>query len=486
VTLESTRQPAPPILRARPDNLGAVAPKLTTAGLTTVLLGAALAPIDLFIVNVALPTIQLDLRASAAALEWVVAGYGLGFALLLVIGGRLGDAFGHRRLFSVGLAVFTLTSLVCGLAPTAAVLVVARVAQGAAAAMLVPQVLSIIQSNTTGEHRARTLGYYGATGGISMVIGQLIGGVLVSANIAGLGWRPIFLVNVPIGLLAMWLARRTLPESRAAHPIALDVRGTALLGAALLALLVPLLEGNGLGWPVWCWLLLAAFPLITFVFLGVERRLEDRGGVPLLPPSVLRVPSMRRGLVIAVPFFAGFGGFMFVYALLLQDGLHLGPLDSGLALTPTAVSYLATTLLTARLVARFGRRVMVAGAVVVVVALLVLIGTALLTWPNLGVLQLVPGTLLFGIGQGLAAPTLFRLILSEVPAESAGVGSGMLTTTQQTSLALGVATLGSLFAGLSAPGSVGMEHALVTVSAVQVLTSAFIGVCATGLPDPRS
>jgi len=486
VTIESTRPQTHLPAGARTGTPGPTAPVLTSAGLITVLMGAALAPIDLFIVNVALPTIQADLHASAATLEWVVAGYGIGFALLLVIGGRLGDAFGRRRLFSVGLAAFTLTSLVCGLAPNATILVLARAAQGAAAAMLVPQVLSIIQATAAGERRAKMLGYYGATGGISMVIGQLLGGVLVSANLAGTGWRPIFLVNVPIGLLTMWLARRTLPESRATNPLGVDLWGTLLLGVSLVALLVPLMEGNGLGWPVWCWLLLAAFPLVAGVFFRVERRLEERGGVPLLPPSVLRVPSMWRGLLIAVPFFGGFGGFMFVYALLLQNGLRLGPLQSGLALTPAALSFLVTTLLVARLVVRFGRWVMVAGAAVLVVSLLVLIGTTLLAWPNLGVLDLVPGTLLFGIGQGLAAPTLFRLILSRVPAESAGVGSGMLTTTQQTSLALGVATLGSLFAALSAPGSVGFEYALVIVSSVQILTSITIGLLATGLPDPRT
>jgi MFS family permease len=486
VTIESTRPQTHLPAGARTGTPGAGAPVLTAAGLITVLMGAALAPIDLFIVNVALPTVQADLHASAATLEWVVAGYGIGFALLLVIGGRLGDAFGRRRLFSVGLGAFTLTSLVCGLAPNATILVLARAAQGAAAAMLVPQVLSIIQATAAGERRARMLGYYGATGGISMVIGQLLGGVLVSANLAGAGWRPIFLVNVPIGLLTMLLARRTLPESRAANPVGVDLWGTLLLGLSLLALLVPLMEGSELGWPLWCWLLLAAFPLVGTVFYQVERRLEARGGVPLLPPSVLRVPSMWRGLLIAVPFFGGFGGFMFVYALLLQDGLRLSPLQSGLALTPTALSFLVTTLLVARLVARFGRWVMVAGAAVLVVSLLVLIGTTLLTWPHLSVLDLVPGTLLFGVGQGLAAPTLFRLILSRVPAESAGVGSGMLTTTQQTSLALGVATLGSLFAALSAPGSVGFAAALVIVSSVQVLTSITIGLLAAGLPDPRT
>ena len=480
MTIPTTRRPAHPLPHTAADP---VAP-LTTPGLATVLIGAALAPIDLFIVNVALPTLQADLHASPATLEWVVAAYGLGFALLLVVGGRLGDAFGRRRLFSVGLAAFTLTSAVCGLAPTAAVLVLARGAQGAAAAMLVPQVLSIIQAGATGERRARMLGYYGATGGLSMVIGQLLGGVLVSADLAGTGWRPIFLVNVPIGLLALLLTRRTVPESRSASPMGVDLPGTLLLGASLLVLLVPLLEGDGLGWPLWCRLALAAFPLVAAVFFVVERRLEARGGAPLLPPSVLRVPSMWRGLLIAVPFFGGFGGFMFVYALLLQDGLRLSPLASGLALTPTALSFLVTTLLVARLVARFGRWVMVAGAAVLAVSLLVLIGTTLLAWPHLSVLDLVPGTLLFGVGQGLAAPALFRLILSRVPAGSAGVGSGMLTTTQQSSLALGVATLGSLYVSLST--SMGVEHALVAVSSVQVLTSAGIGVLALGLPDPRA
>nr|WP_028937534.1 MFS transporter [Pseudonocardia spinosispora] len=461
------------------------ATSLTGPGLFTLLLGAALAPIDLFIVNVALPTIQADVRASPATLEWVVAGYGIGFALLLVIGGRLGDAFGRRRLFTVGLAAFTVTSLACGLAPNALVLVLARAAQGAAAALLVPQVLSIIQATTHGERRARTLGYYGATGGLSMVIGQLLGGVLVSADVAGLGWRPIFLVNVPIGLVAMVLAQRTLPETRASDPIGVDLLGTGLFGVSLLTLLVPLMEGQGLGWPVWCWVLLSASPFVFALFVAVELRVERRGRVPLLPPSVLRVPTMRRGLVIALPFFAGFGGFMFVYALVLQNGLHLGPLRSGLALTPLAVAFLAATLVTSRLVHRYGRRVLVAGALLLVVSLVILAGTALVGWPGLGVLELMPGTVLFGVGQGLIAPTLFRLVLSQVPAGSAGVGSGMLTTTQQTALALGVALLGSLFVGLSAPDALGFQHALLVVSGVQALVAAALAVLVLGLPDPR-
>ncbi|MEU0513978.1 MFS transporter [Amycolatopsis sp. NPDC006125] len=456
---------------------------LTRGGLATVLLGAALAPIDLYIVNVALPTINADLHTTAATLEWIVAGYGLAFALLLVVGGRLGDAFGHRRVFSLGLAAFTLTSLVCGLAPNAGVLVAARVAQGAAAALVVPQVLSIIQATTSGERRSRTIGYYGATGGISMVVGQLLGGVLVSVDLAGGGWRPIFLVNVPIGLLGLVLARRLLPDTRANHPLGVDLRGTALLGLTLLALLVPLLEGQALGWPAWCWALLVAVPFGAAAFVTVERRLEARGATPLLPPSLARMPSMRRGLAVGVPFFAGFGGFLFVYALVLQDGLHLGPLASGLALTPMAVAFLVFSLLSSRFVARLGRHVIVLGTTVQVLGLLTLIGTVLLAWPDVTVLALVPGMLVTGAGQGLAGPTLFRVVLSRVPADSAGAGSGMLTTTQQSALALGVATMGTLYVALA--GTWGAQDALLLVTALQATVMAVAAVAARRLPDPR-
>lgn len=460
-------------------------PRLTVAGLITVLLGAALAPIDQFIVNVALPTIRRDLLASNATLEWIIAAYGIMFALLLVVGGRLGDAFGRRRLFVIGLASFTITSLACGLAPNAGVLVLARALQGASAAMMVPQVLSIIQATASGEKRSKMLGFYGATGGMSMVIGQLLGGVLVSANIAGTGWRPIFLVNVPIGIAGLVLAHRTVPETRASNPLRVDRWGTLCLGVTLLLLLVPLLEGRALGWPAWCWAMLVAFPFGAIAFARVERRVEASDSTPLLPLSVLRMPSMRLGLAAAVPFFTGFGGFLFVYTLTLQDGLHVGPLGSGLALAPMAAAYLVTTLSSTRLVARFGPGVLVVGALVQLTGLIVLIGTTLLAWPHPAIFDLAPGVFICGAGQGVIAPTLFRSVLSRVPADNAGAGSGILTTTQQTCLALGVATLGSLFAGLSVPGSLGIEGAIVIVTGIQATMTAAVALLATRLPDPR-
>ncbi|MFI5611204.1 MFS transporter [Amycolatopsis sp. NPDC051903] len=459
-------------------------PALTSAGLVTVLLGAALPVIDFFIVNVALPTIDADLHASTATLELVVAAYGIAYAVLLVLGGRLGDAFGRRRLFLLGLALFTLTSLVCGLAPDALTLVLARAAQGAASALLLPQVLSIIQAGTSGAHRSRALGYYGAMGGISTVVGQLLGGVLVAADLWGTGWRPIFLVNVPIGLVGLLVARRTVPDSRAANPLGVDRWGTVLLAASLLSLLVPLMEGSALGWPWWTIALLVLFPFAVVSFARVESRLEARGHMPLLPPALVRTANVRHGLVVAVPFFCGFGSFMFIYAVTLQDGLHLGPLGSGLALTPMAVAYFATSLVSSHLVVRLGRKVVPIGGAILTVGLLVLAGSAWLAWPSLSVWQLAPAMILIGVGNGMAMTTLFRIVLSRVPHDLAGIGGGVMTTTQQTSLALGVAVFGSLFAGLST-GSLRFEGAFVLVIALLAVVALAVTGLARRLPDPR-
>jgi MFS family permease len=481
MTTPAIRHPTPVPIRAQ----SGTKPALTAAGLITVLLGAALPMVDFFIVNVALPTIDRSLNASATMLELVVAGYGIAYGLFLVLGGRLGDTFGRRRLFIAGLTAFTITSLACGLAPTATVLVVARIAQGASAALMLPQVLSTIQATTTGERRSKALGLYGATGGVSMVLGQLLGGVLVAADIAGTGWRPIFLVNVPIGLVGLLLARRTVPETQSANPAKVDKPGTALFGIGLAALLIPLMEGRSLGWPLWSWVLLALSPVAFGALVVVERRLERAGHVPLLPPSVLRMPSMRRGLLLGGPFFIGFGGFMFVAAVTLQNGLDFGPLASGIALAPMAVGFLIASLISSRLVSRFGRTVITAGAIVQATGIVTMIATILSAWPDVNGWQLAPGMAIAGFGQGLMMTTLFRVILSRVPVESAGVGSGSLVTVQQACLALGVATLGSLYLWLSEPDVLGVRDAFAVVMAVQVVVAIGVSVFSRRLPDPR-
>ncbi|HEX3788078.1 MAG TPA: MFS transporter [Pseudonocardiaceae bacterium] len=485
ISTEGAHTAATGLRQADPATDGSNRSGLSSAGLITLLLGAALPIIDFFIVNVALPTIDTTLHASTSTLELVVAGYGIAYAVLLVLGGRLGDTFGRRRLFIAGLAAFTVTSLACGLAPTATVLVLARAFQGAAAALMLPQVLSTIQATTSGQRRSAALGFYGATGGICTVVGQLLGGLLVAANIDGSQWRPIFLVNVPVGLAGLLLASRTVPDTRSENPVGIDRLGTVLLGVSLLTLLVPLMEGGALGWPVWIWLTLGVFPFAAAGFVVVERRSERAGAVPLLPPSVMRLPSMRKGLLLAAPFFAAFGGFMFVYAVTLQEGLHLGPLGSGVALTPLALGFLGASLLSSRLVTRLGSRVVPYGATIQGLGIAVLIGSTLLNWPDLGVLDLAPGMVLIGVGQGMTMTTLFRVILSQVPVDRAGVGSGALVTTQQTCLALGVATLGTLYASLGTPSGLGMRDAFVLVMAVMFVVAVALSIGGRALPDPR-
>ncbi len=447
-------------------------PVLGALGLFTVLLGAALPLIDFFIVNVALPTIDRDLDAGPALLELVVAGYGLAYAVLLVLGGRLGDMVGRRRLFLIGMAAFGITSLACGLAPDAWTLVGARVAQGAAAALMLPQVLATIQAATRGPRRARAMSLYGATAGLSMVAGQILGGVLVAAapmaSVFGesAGWRSVFLVNVPVVVVGLVLAARAVPETRSDRPAPVDVPGTLLLALSLVTLLAPLTEGRAAGWPLWTWLSLALFPFSAYAFYRVERRADRLGRVPLVPPSLLRLDSLRRGLALVVPFSIGFGGFMFVIAVALQQGLRLGPAAAGLSLAPMALAFFGASLAGPRLVRRYGARVVTAGGLVQAVGVVVLALTAHYAWQGLGIRGLLPGVAIAGLGQGLQLPVLFRIVLSDVPPEKAGVGGGVMTTTQQAALALGVATLGTLF--LALVPALGMRDALVVTLLAQL------------------
>ncbi|MFE6780507.1 MFS transporter [Streptomyces sp. NPDC057702] len=463
-----------------PPGAGPVA--LGGLGLFTVLLGAALPMIDFFIVNVALPAMEHDLHASPAVLELVVAGYGLAYAVLLVLGGRLGDMFGRRRLFIAGMAAFGITSLACGLAPDAWTLVAARVTQGAAAALMLPQVLATIHATTTGQARARAISLYGATAGLAMVAGQILGGLLVAADLWGTGWRMVFLVNVPVALVGLVLAVRTVPETRSDRPASVDIPGTVLLAASLITLLLPLTEGRAAGWPLWTWLLLGSFPVIAAVFYAVERRADRAGKVPLIPPSLFALPGLRRGLLLVLPFSIGFGGFMFVFAVALQQGMRYEPVAAGVALVPMALAYFVVSLTGTRLVTRYGSRVVTAGGLVQGLGIGVILLTVAREWPDVSIPALAPGLVLAGVGQALQLPVLYRIVLADVPSERAGVGSGVMVTTQQAAMTLGVATLGTLF--LSRTASVGMREALLTTLLVQL--AAIVATTLLSLRLPRA
>lgn len=441
MTAQLERQPALAELSDHP----AARPALHLTGLAILLCGGFLPLLDFFIVNVALPAMDTTLHATGPMLQFVVAGYGVAYALMLVVGGRLGDAIGRRRLFIIGVSGFTVSSLLCGIAPSIGALVALRVIQGLSAAMSQPQVLATLHATLDGQRRARAIGLYAAMGGIAASVGQLLGGALVQANLWGLAWRPIFLVNVPVGLLVLSLSRRYVPATKSPAPAGVDRLGTALIGVALVAVLVPLTEGRALGWPLWAWLLLAVAPLAGAAAVVVERRIERAGGAPLIAPSMVRLRSMRRGLGLAVPFFASFGAFMFVFALAVQDGLGFSPLRSGLALAPMTAAFLVGSLLAPRLIARFGGRAISVAMASETVALVVLAIQVLRRWPHIGTFTMSPELVVGGFAQAITLVTLFRTVLADVPQRLSGVGSGILVTVQQSALALGVASLGSVY-----------------------------------------
>lgn len=355
-------------LRAVPVDDGPPA-ELSGLGVAILLAGAVLPFLDMFIVIVALPSITSTLKASGPTLQLTIAGYGTAYALLLIVGGRLGDAHGRRNVFIAALAGFTVSSVACGVAPDIWVLVGARSAQGVAAALIMPQVLGSFHAALRGERQGKAIGLYGATAGISAVGGQLIGGLLIAANIAGESWRPIFLVNVPIGLVALITAWRFVPDTRSPRPASVDVPGTALLSLTMISLLVPLTEGRSLGWPLWTWLVLAISPVAAVATYFVERRTEQRGVSPLLSPSLLALRSVGRGTALAAPFVLTFGAFLFVFSLTVQVGLRRTALQSGLAITPLALAFFIGSTVTPRLFARYGRNLLAVGGAIQALAL---------------------------------------------------------------------------------------------------------------------
>jgi EmrB/QacA subfamily drug resistance transporter len=417
------------------------------ATLPVVLAGTFMVVLDFFIVNVALPSMQRDLHASAGAIEWVVAGYALTSAVFLITAARLGDQIGRRLVFSLGLGLFTLSSAACGIAGSPTVLVLARLAQGAGAALLMPNVLSIIGLSYTGPDLSRALGAYGLVMGLAAACGQLIGGALVQANIAGLGWRSCFLINLPIGAIALALAPQLVSESRAEQRSRLDLVGTTLLTAGLTAIVLPLVEGRQHGWPAWTWISLASAPLILLGFASHQRRLQRRGGVPLLAPTLFRARSFSVGLLTQLAFWCGQASFFLVLALYLQQGRGLTALDAGLVFTILAIAYVATSSRAPELTERYGRRLLAIGALVLAAGHGLLLAAVAEAGVGGSVVLLAPGLLLIGAGMGLLIVPLTTTIMSGVDAQHAGAASGALTTMQNVGAALGVAITGVIFFG---------------------------------------
>jgi len=346
-------------------------PRVGWAPLLVVLTGTFVTFLDFFIVNVALPAIHTDLHAGSAAVSLVVAGYGLTFAIGMITGGRLGDIYGRRRMFALGLALFTLTSAACGLAPNAGVLVAARMLQGAAGALLTPQVLAILGTTYDGERRGRAFAAYGFAMGIAGVLGQLVGGALIRADVAGRGWRTIFLINVPVGLVTLPLVRRVVPESRGAAS-RLDLAGMFLGCAAVTAVVLPLVEGREHGWPLWTWLSFAAAPVLGAGFVAHQRGRAVAGRAPLVDLTLFRLRTFAVGSLTAMTFSLVPPSLFFVLALYLQQGRGYSALFSGTVFVAVGVGYFAALLVAVPLAARLGHQVLALGALLVAIGCVVL------------------------------------------------------------------------------------------------------------------
>jgi EmrB/QacA subfamily drug resistance transporter len=416
--------------------------------LIILLLAAFMNLLDVSIVNIAIPSIQRDLHASYADVQWALAGYTLAYALVLITGGRLGDIFGRKRLFLIGVIGFTVMSALCGTAQSPGMLIGSRVVQGVMGAIMVPQVLAVIQVIFPPAERIKALAGFGVTAGLGAVSGPLLGGLLIQHNLFGLSWRPIFLINVPVGIIAVAASAVLVRESRAPRPPKLDPVGVGLVTAALLLLLYPLVEGRQLGWPAWTFISMAAAAPVLAVFIGYERIKARRDGSPLVRLSLFRERGFSAGMAIAIAFFLGIASFGLVLTLFLQLGLGFTPLHAGLTFLPFSLGVLASSGAAARLAPRFGRGVTMAGAIVIAAGMAGLseivhhYGAAVTTW------ELVPGLVAAGLGLGAVIAPLADIVLAKVPRQDAGSASGLFNTGLQLGNSIGIAVIGVIFFGM--------------------------------------
>jgi EmrB/QacA subfamily drug resistance transporter len=411
-----------------------------------VMVGAALMDIiDISIVNVALPTIGRELGASGMQLQWTVSAYMLAFAATLIVAGSFGDQLGRKRVFLAGIAVFGAASLAAGLAQSPGALIAARVVQGAAAAAMIPQILAIFRAMFAGEERGKAFGMYGAILGCASALGLVLGGVLTDTDLFGWSWRTIFLINVPIAVIALAASVRLVPERHDRSAGRPDLLGGALLTVALVAVAYPLLEGRSLGWPAWAWLVLS-IGVAALVALGlIEERRRHGRVAPLIRPRLFHIPAFSAGLLVQFAFAAGLQGFFLTFAIWLQAGRGFSPLAAGLTTVAFSVGSFLLAPVAAPLAQRHGRLVLAAGGLLLALGTVGVrleagdVGTGSDPWP------IVPGLVVAGAGLSLLVIPLVNVVLAAVPAHAAGGASGLFTTAQQFGGALGVAIIGTVF-----------------------------------------
>ncbi|GGZ01543.1 MFS transporter [Streptomyces poonensis] len=442
---------------AQPDGLRWIA-------LAIVMTAAFMDLVDVTIVNIAVPSILRDTGASFSQIQWIVAGYSLTFAVGLITGGRLGDIYGRKRIFLVGVTGFTLASGLCGFAVNAEMLLVSRLAQGCAAALMVPQVLSIVHATFPAHERGKVFGLFGAITGLAGVSGPLLGALLTQWDLFGLAWRPIFLVNVPVGVASVLLGRRFISESRSSHALRLDLVGVAIATAGLLMLLYPLTRGHDLDWPLWSVLSMVGSVVAFGGLVAYERVKARKDGSPLIELSLFRVKSFRAGILVQLAAGIAFGVFFLVWTLYMQVGLGWSVLRAGLMGVPFSIAVAAAAGISVQvLVPRWGRAVLQAGALAMAAGMLLYVWEADRYGLGISPWWMVPPLVVMGIGMGLILAPLTDAVLAEVPREHSGSASGLINTTLQVGLAMGLGLTSLIFFGTIgsglAPQSVGPAFA---------------------------
>jgi EmrB/QacA subfamily drug resistance transporter len=444
------------------------------------LAGAFLPPVDFFIVNVAMSSIQDGLHSNPAEVQLVISGYAAGYAVFLITGGRLGDLYGRRACYLIGMVAFALTNLACGLAVSITQLVIARVLQGMVAALLVPQVLASIRAIYDEERAlARALGVYGMMMGLAAAVGQFAGGALVQWNLLDLGWRTIFLIKVPICAATLIAGWKTVPETSGGQKVQLDLIGAGLISLALAVVVVPLSQGRQQGWPAWIFLALATAPVLVGLFLYHEKRLARLGGMPLVDMRLFAIPSFRRGVLVSILFFFT-TSFYFLFGIYQQQGRGVEPMQTGMAILPYGVGLFLGPLVTGRMVRlrphllSLGMGVQVTGYTLV--GLFVALG-----WTGW---ELSAVVFLAGFGQGIAFPRLYNVVLADVPPAQAGVASGITNSALQMGAAASAAAIGSLFIELLDEGVGERAYAYAFAVSQWTLTAALAVAVVMAIPTP--
>lgn len=427
------------------ETAGASAYPSRWAAMSVLFLASFMNLIDVTIVNVALPSIQSGLAANSTQLEWVVAIYVLAFAAGLLPFGRFGDIFGRKRVFMIGLAGFTFSSALCGLAPGIGFLIAARALQGIAGAMMVPQVLAIVHVIFLPDEKGRVFGLFGAISSLGAVAGPVLGGLLISADLWGLGWRSIFLINLPLGIGALIGAVRSVPDVPSDDRVGVDWGGIALFAATIILLVFPLIEGRNFGWPWWCFALMGASLWLAFLFRRSQKQQAARGHSELLPARLMSNRGFRSGLVLVTFFFSGIPGLFLILAIFFQSGFGMSALQSGLATAPFPVGVMVATAVTGRFGARWPNGRVAAGAAFLAVGMVLLNQVIRVSGGEIDAVRFVAPLLICGLGMGIAIAALFQAVLGSVPARDAGAGSGTLQAFQQVGAVLGIAIVGQIF-----------------------------------------